>query len=237
MMGVVVPLANEQATCEEFLARVVAQLDATDAVFCVVDNASRDNTRELVDAVAARDPRVRLVWAPENRCVVDAYFRGYREALANGCEWILEMDGGLSHLPEEIPRFVEAMATGVDFAAGSRFVPGSRMDSRWSRYLLSKGGTVLASMLLGTRMHDMTSGFECFTRAALESVVERGVRSRAHFFQTEIRTWMHAWNWVEVPITYAAPSNSVGSASITESLRELWRLRREGGAPQPGQIR
>ncbi len=232
-LGVVVPLANEQATCTEFLGRVVAQLGEGDTIFCVVDNASRDNTRDLVDAFAANDSRVRLVWAPENRCVVDAYFRGYREALADGCEWILEMDGGLSHLPEEIPRFLAAMATGVDFAAGSRFVRGSRMESRWTRYILSRGGTVLATLMLGTRMRDMTSGFECFTRAALESVVERGVRSRAHFFQTEIRTWMHAWRWVEVPITYAAPSNSVGTASITESLRELWRLRRDGGVPEP----
>src|SRR5690242_14480447 len=108
-LGVVTPLANEEQTVEEFLRRVLAQLTADDRVFCVVDNASRDATRQRVEDVASKDSRVVLVWAPENRCVVDAYFRGYREALAAGCRWVLEMDGGLSHLPEQIPQFIAAM--------------------------------------------------------------------------------------------------------------------------------
>src|SRR4051812_15019646 len=79
-LGVVVPLANEEATLDDFLGRVLAQLGHEDGVFCVVDNASRDRTRELVEANARRDPRVSLVWAPHNRCVVDAYFSGYHAA-------------------------------------------------------------------------------------------------------------------------------------------------------------
>jgi dolichol-phosphate mannosyltransferase len=169
-----------------------------------------------------------VVFAPENRSVVDAYFRGYREALAGDFDWILEMDGGLSHLPEQIPRFVEAMAGGrYDFAGGSRFTPGGSFDGPWSRYLISRGGTWLTNRLLGTKMHDMTSGFECFTRDVLAGVVARGVRSRAHFFQTEIRAAMHDLRWVEIPIDYGCPSKSVGKASVTEAFRVLWALRRE----------
>ena len=70
----------------------------------------------------------------------------------------------------------------------------------------------------------------------LATVVDQGLSQSPDSFITHALTsLMHAWNWVEVPITYAAPSNSVGSASITESLRELWRLRSDGGAPQPEQ--
>jgi dolichol-phosphate mannosyltransferase len=224
-LGVAAPLANEEATIDAFLDRVVAQLDADDRVFCVLDTVSRDATRERIEAHAALDDRVRLVWAPANRCVVDAYFAGDRAALDDGCCWILEMDGGLSHLPEEIPRFVEAMSTGIDFAAGSRFVAGSQLSTTPYRYVLSRGGTWLANALVGTRMRDMTSGFECFTRDALESVIEHGVRSRANFFQTEIRALMHEWNWVEVPITYHSPSGRVGSATVSEALSNLWKLR------------
>ena len=230
-LGVVVPLANEEATVEEFLDRVVSQIDADDRVFCVLDGVSRDRTRELVQVRAARDARVREVWAPENRSVVDAYFRGYREALADHCGWILEMDGGLSHRPEEIPRFLEAMSTGVDFVGGCRFMPGAGLQTTPWRYVLSRGGTVLANLLLGTRMRDMTSGFECFTRPALEAVLEHGVRSRAHFFQTEIRALMHDWRWVEVPITYRNPSSKVGGSNVLEALRNLRALRRERRRP------
>jgi dolichol-phosphate mannosyltransferase len=229
MLGVVIPLANEEATVDELLDRLLPHLDDADRAFCVLDGVSKDGTRAIVGARSAADPRVALVWAPENRSVVDAYFRGYREALDAGCGWILEMDGGLSHRPEEVPRFLDAMATGVDFAAGSRFCPGGRYLGFGKRYLISRGGSLLANRLLGTRMHDMTSGFECFTREALEHVVERGVRSRAHFFQTEIRFMLRDWRWTEVPITYSHPSASVGSSNLKEAVRNLRALREEAG--------
>lgn len=224
-LAVVVPLANEAATANEFLVRVGRQLLDTDLVFCIVDCASRDDTRERVESAAAADRRIVPVWAPENRSVVDAYFRGYREALASPAGWILEMDGGFSHAPEDIPRFMTAMQLGVDYAAGCRFGPSGIHRGAWSRRLVSYGGTRLTNAVLGTRMRDMTSGFECFTRQALAHVVAQGVRSRRHFFQTEIRCLLRDWNWVEVPITYSAPSPRLGHAAVVEALQNLWWLR------------
>ncbi len=225
-LGLVVPMANEAATVEVFLDQVLAELTAADRVFCVVDTVSTDDTAKLVQAAGERDGRVSFVWAPENTCVVDAYLRGYREALAANCRWILEMDGGMSHDPAMIPRFIEAMEQGHDFAAGSRFCPDGGYEGRWTRWLLSYGGSKLANLVLGSRMSDMTSGYECFTHAALSFVLEQGVRSRAHFFQTEIRFMLHPWRWVEVPIRYAAPSNAVGGGTVWESLCNLRGLRR-----------
>ena len=226
-LGIVIPLANEEDTIAELLRDVVAQLTDEDLVFCVLDTISLDRTRELVQKAALSDNRIREVWAPENRCVVDAYFRGYESALDAGCRWILEMDGGYSHNPAEIPRFIAAMEQGIDFAAGSRFTPDGDYSGRWTRNFLSKGGSRLANVMLGTTMHDMTSGFECFSRKAMEHVVEQGVLSKAHFFQTEIRYMLRNWNWVEVPISYSSPSKSVGLRAIMESLRNLWLLARK----------
>jgi dolichol-phosphate mannosyltransferase len=229
-LAIVIPLANEERTIDELLRRVLAQLSPQDKVYCVLDRVSKDGTRSRVEAAGQADPRVLCVYSPENRCVVDAYFRGYREALAGGHDWVLEMDGGLSHQPEEIPRFIAAMSIGHDFAAGSRFVKGGRYVGLSKRHVISRGGTVLANAVLGSQMRDMTSGFECFTHEALSYVVERGVRSRAHFFQTEIRYMLHAWRWVEVPITYRSPSSTVGGDSLGEALRNLSRMRRESRA-------
>lgn len=232
-LAIVIPLANEEGLVTTLLERVTVQLGAHDRVFCVLDKVCRDRTRDLVAEFGERDPRVVLVWAPENRCVVDAYFRGYRAALESGARWILEMDGGLSHEPEQIPQFVGAMEQGFEYAGGSRFMRGGSHRGSLKRRLISWGGTVLTNALLGSRMRDMTSGFQCFSHAALARVVERRVRSRAHFFQTEIRLMMHDVRWTEVPIRYANPSPSVGSASLREALGVLWQLRRErraGGA-------
>jgi dolichol-phosphate mannosyltransferase len=225
-LGVVAPLANEETTLDEFLSRVLAHLSGEDAVFCVVDNASKDRTREAVATWGERDPRVRLVWAPENRCVVDAYFRGYRAALDAGAAWILEMDGGLSHEPESIPDFIRAMEQGYDYVGGSRFMPGGKYIGGWKRWFVSRGGTWLANAVLGTSMRDMTGGYECFSRRALEAVLARGVRSRAHFFQTEIKFMLRNFRWTEVPIHYHNPSARLGTSSLKEAFANLWHLYR-----------
>ena len=224
-VAVVIPMANEGETVDRLLKDIVAELAPGDQVFCVLDSVSTDHTRERVEDVG--DERVHLVWHPEGTCVVDAYFRGYQEALATEAEWILEMDAGFSHDPAQIPQFLAAMGGGVDLAVGTRFAPGGAYDGRWSRRFLSWGGTVVANRYLGTRMSDMTSGYECFTRRALEHVVERGVRSRAHFFQTEIRAMLHEWDWVEVPITYCNPSTAAGIGPIREAVRNLRLLKRD----------
>ena len=232
-LGVVIPLANERDTIAALLTRVTAQLAPQDEVYGVLDRVSQDGTRAMVEQFGQRDRRVRCVWSPENRSVVDAYFRGYREALDRGCDWILEMDGGLSHLPEEMPRFIAAMADGAQFAPGSRFTRGGAYRGRWTRKAISLGGSLLARLLLGTKIKDMTSGFECFSREAMQHVVKHGVRSRAHFFQTEIRYLLSTWKWQEIPITYSNPSDGVGAATIAEALKNLWRLARSERPPAP----
>ncbi|HWD19672.1 MAG TPA: glycosyltransferase family 2 protein [Verrucomicrobiae bacterium] len=225
-LGIATPLANEEATIDDFLTRLLVHLQSQDRVFCVLDNMCKDRTKEIITQWSLRDPRVVLVWAPQNRCVVDAYFAGYRAAFADGCEWILEMDGGLSHLPEEVPLFIDAMTSGYDYVGGSRYRAGGSHRSPWNRILVSKGGTVLTQLLLKTKMSDMTSGFECFNRKAMQMVLEKGVQSRANFFQTEIRFLMHDLRWTEVPITYCNDCYRIGRNSIREALRILWGMRR-----------
>jgi dolichol-phosphate mannosyltransferase len=225
-LGVTVPLANEEDTIQGFLDRVLAHLLSHDRVYCVLDNVCKDRTRSIVSGRSAQDPRVVLVWSPQNRCVVDAYFAGYRAAFDDGCEWILEMDGGFSHLPEQIPPFLAAMEQGYDYVGGSRYLPGGCHKSPWNRVLVSKGGTLLARRLLNAKMTDMTSGFECFNRRAMQMVLQAGVASKANFFQTEIRWMMHPLRWLEVPISYQNANFRIGRSSIREAFRILWDLRR-----------
>jgi dolichol-phosphate mannosyltransferase len=212
---------------------VSLQLSDNDRVFCVVDHSSKDSTRRKVEEYAHKDIRVLLVWAPENSCVVDAYFAGYRAAIDAGAQWILEMDGGFSHLPEEIPLFIAAINQGYDYVGGCRFMRGGSYKGSVTRKMISWGGARLSNFLLGTRMRDMTSGFECFSRSAMLLILKHGVRSRAHFFQTEIKYLLRDTKWVEVPISYSNPSKSVGAGNLLEAFSNLYALyqksRRQAG--------
>ena len=180
------------------------------------------------------DSRVRLLWEPQNDNVVGAYLAGYRAALDAGCEWILEMDGGLSHLPEEIPRFLEAMASGVDFAPSTRFAHGGVYGAPFPRWFFSRGGSVMANVFLGTKLSDMTSGFECFSAAALRHLLSVGLRSRSGFVQSEIRYILRDWSTREVPISYTSDVRRPHRGSVGETFRMIAQLRREaraGSAP------
>lgn len=151
--------------------------------------------------------------------------RGYREALAAGADWILEMDAGFSHSPKDIPRLFHAMVAGYDCVFGSRFCKGGRMiDAPFRRYLISKGGSIAAKFLLGTKLNDMTGGFELFTRQALETILSRGIVSRGPFFQTEIKAFARQMNVCEVPIQYSSPSHVIGSAALKDAVAGLHRL-------------
>jgi dolichol-phosphate mannosyltransferase len=220
-------MANEGEDAVRFvseLLRYCAPVGRT-SVFVVLDNATRDNTRELLEAYARQEPRLNVVWAPENRCVVDAYKRGYREALASRADWILEIDAGFSHSPADIPKFFPLMLAGYDALFGSRFIKGGTIqNSSLKRRMVSWGGTQLTNMLVGTTLKDMTSGFEMFTRETLKMILERGIHSRAHFFQTEIKVHCRNLKTAEVPIVYEAASPGLSGGPITEAFEQLWRL-------------
>jgi dolichol-phosphate mannosyltransferase len=227
-LGIVCPMANEAASA---IAFVDAVLDACASyefesvtLFVIVDNASLDDTRELLEASESARPQLHVVWAPETRGVADAYIRGYGEALATGCDWILEIDAGFSHQPSDISRFFEAMADGNDCVFGSRFSAGGRNLGTRRRRLISRGGTTLTNLLLGTTLTDMTSGFQLFTRAALESVLAKGISSKGPFFQTEIKIHCRDLRITEIPIQYNAGSHNVGRRALAESFANLWRL-------------
>jgi dolichol-phosphate mannosyltransferase len=235
-LGIVCPMASEEQTAVSFVNEVLEQCHSRPfksiTFFAVLDRACKDRTLELLNEHQKQQPQLRVIWSPENKSVVDAYVRGYREALQADCDWILEIDAGYSHQPANITRFFDKMREGYDCVFGSRFCAGGKIsDSSFKRRLISRGGTVLANLLLGTKLKDMTSGFELFSRRALAAVLDRGIESRGPFFQTEIKTYCHSLRITEVPIEYRAASHNVNNQALKDSfsnLRRLYRLRRQG---------
>lgn len=222
--SVVIPLANEEKELPDLVAALRPVLEAMEGgrVYFVVDTVSKDRTLECCREISAADPRFETCWLPDNRSLVDAYINGFRAALADGHEIVIEMDGGLSHDPRAIPHFLRALNEGNDCAFGSRYINGGSMvDSPFRRRVLSKVGTLLARWLLGARLADMTSGFQAFRRSVLEKLVDHPLRSRAHFYQTEVRYLLRHQKLIEVPIHYRAPSPRVSKGAIRNSLSVL----------------
>lgn len=228
--ALIVPMANEEKDFAAFVGETKKALDGAGSgtVYLVVDNASKDRTLGLCRALSKEDDRFQTVWVPENRNVVDAYINGYRAALENSHEYFIEMDAGLSHDPASLPQFLRQLGAGYECVFGSRFIKGGSMgDSPFKRRMLSKAGTVLSNMLLGTRLHDMTSGYQGFDRKTAEQFTAYPLRSQAHFYQTEIRYLLRNKRAIEIPIAYQAPSPRVSRKAIDNAISTLlyylWR--------------
>ena len=223
--AVVIPMANEAEDFYSFISSLTNVLDKLECgrVYFVVDKVSKDNTLELCYKLSANDNRFITVWAPENKNVVDAYLIGYKEALKNMHEFIIEMDAGLSHDPKALPMFLRVLNEGNECAFGSRFINGGSIcDSSWKRTFLSKIGTILSNLLLGSKMYDMTSGFQGFHANIVEKFVAYKLLSKAHFYQTELRYLLRKTRYAEIPIHYRAPSPSVSKKAIYNSFDVLF---------------
>ena len=109
--AVVVPMANEEADFPPFATRLRIAMDELEGghAYFVIDELSKDRTLEMCRELADADRRFRVIWTPENRNVVHAYLRRFREALAHDFEIVIEMDAGMSHDPRALSAFLRAL--------------------------------------------------------------------------------------------------------------------------------
>ena len=223
---VVMPVANEENTMEQLLDKLLELPYDNLFVYPVIDDFSKDRTEEIIRKKEAETGRVKCIYYKESKGVITCYLEGFRRALADGAEWIIEMDGGLSHLPEELPQFIAKLEEGYDCVWGSRFMNGGQMQNLpLYRRILSQGGTFLSNFVLGTRLKDMTSGFEAFQREIMEQMNLERILSKGHMYQTEMRFYCRKLKTVEVPIHYIGGESSLKGSSVTEALRLLFQLK------------
>lgn len=234
------PVANEEDTMKAILDEILALPYDNLYIYPVIDSYSKDKTEEIIRKKEMQNDKVKCIFYKESKGVVSCYLEGFRRALQDGAEQILEMDGGGSHLPKEIPQFLKQLEEGYDCVWGSRFMNGGSMHGqRFYRRILSQGGTILSNLVLGTGLKDMTSGFEAFRREVLENMDLEAFLSTGHMYQTEMRFYCRNLRTIEVPIHYVGTASSLKGSSVTEALRLLFQLKkneRQVMEPDAGRI-
>lgn len=224
---IVMPVANEEETMASVIDKILNLPYENLYLYPVVDSYSKDRTEEIIREKSKENPHVQCIFYKESTGVISCYLEGFRRALADGAECILEMDGGGSHNPEQIPQFIDKLMEGYDCVWGSRFIEGGGIkDQPLYRRFLSSGGTILSNLVLGTRLKDMTSGFEGFQRWVLDSMDLDAFLSTGHMYQTEMRFYCRKLKTVEVPITYIGSTSSLKGSTVLEALSILFKLKK-----------
>jgi dolichol-phosphate mannosyltransferase len=225
MPGAVVclPTYNEL----ENLPRVIDALEPFGVRVLVIDDNSPDGTGELADRLAAERDWVSVLHRARKEGLGPAYLAGFREVLQGDAEYVLEMDADLSHDPADVPRLIEACASGADLALGSRYVEGGGTEN-WGRgrRFVSAGGSFYARTLLGVPIRDLTGGFKCFRRTVLETIDLGSVSSKGYAFQIELtyRTLRAGFTVVEVPIVFADRTHGTSKMSRAIFLEAVARV-------------
>jgi len=199
---VCLPTYNERENLEAML-RALAEVLPEEGRVLVIDDGSPDGTGELADSLARELGHVDVLHRARKEGLGPAYLAGFRRALADGAELVLEMDCDFSHDPRDVPRLIAAAAE-ADIAIGSRYVAGGATEN-WGplRRLISYGASLYTRILL-MPIHDPTSGFKCFRRAVLERIDLDAIHSKGYAFQIEnvYRALRAGFHVVEVPIRF-----------------------------------
>ncbi len=227
---VVLPTYNERENIEPIVAAILRQSD--DFHVLVVDDNSPDGTGQIADQLAASNPRVHVIHRAEKRGLGTAYIEGFLWALARDYAFIFEMDADFSHDPADLVRLRQPIIAGqADACVGSRWLPGGGTRN-WSflRTFISRGGSLYSRLILGIPVHDLTSGFKCFSRGVLEQLDLQTVRSNGYGFQVEMnyRCYLHGFRVKEVPIVFVdrrVGKSKMGSHIVTEAMVVVLRLR------------
>jgi dolichol-phosphate mannosyltransferase len=220
---VCLPTYNER----ENLEKMVRALEPHGVRVLVVDDNSPDGTGEIADRLAAELDFVSVLHRPRKEGLGPAYLAGFRQALAEGAAYVLELDCDFSHDPADVPRLLAACEAGADLALGSRYVPGGGTEN-WglTRRIVSWGGSFYARVLLGVRIRDLTGGFKCFRRTVLETLDLDAIDSKGYAFQIETtyRVLRKGFRVVEVPIRFVDRTEGHSKMSRAIVLEAVWKV-------------
>jgi dolichol-phosphate mannosyltransferase len=223
---VCLPTYNERDNLDPMIRALQTVLRDGDRVL-VIDDNSPDGTGELADRLASELPFVSVLHRERKEGLGPAYLAGFRQALDEGAELILEMDCDFSHDPADVPRLIATVEEGADVALGSRYVPGGRVRN-WGliRRGISRGGSLYTAAWLRMGVNDPTGGFKCFRRSVLEAIDLDAITAKGYAFQIELtyRAKRLGFRVVEVPIAF--DDRTVGHSKMSRRimLEAVWRV-------------
>ena len=243
LLVALLPTYNEAGNIEALVREILALDVPADVHVLIADDNSPDGTGRLAEAMSAADPRVRALVRTKRRGRGAAGIDGFREALAMGADYVVEMDADFSHQPRFIPALLAASMAGADAAIGSRFVAGGS-DS--DRSVIRRGITWCVRRFIrrrfGTTVRDVSSGFRLFRRGILERVDPDDLISVGPSIVLEILYKMQRLRAtvVEVPIAFLdrrAGATKLNALTLLETLLMAVKLPKYYGPIPPDQGR
>ena len=229
---VIIPTYNERENISAIIDAVFA-LDEYAFDVLVVDDNSPDGTAAIVDEkIAGSEGRLHILKREGKQGLGTAYIAGFRWALDNGYEYVIEMDADFSHNPADLVRLRRACDDdNADVAVGSRYVSGVNVVN-WplGRILMSYGASIYVRLITGMKVKDSTAGFVCYRSEVLREINLDLIEFKGYAFQIEMKFTAHRMGFkiVEVPIVFTnrvLGTSKMSGGIFGEALTGVIKLR------------
>jgi dolichol-phosphate mannosyltransferase len=186
----------------------------------VIDDSSPDGTAEIVKRLQEEYGNIFLFKRHKKLGLGTAITTGFRSLLRlrDQPDYIITMDADYSHNPQDIPRLITAAKSGFDLVIGSRYNEGGKIiGSHFGRRLISRFANFIVTTTVGLRVHDCTSGFRCYSKRYVKTVVHN-LHSQTYEIQIETlrQAQLHAFNVKEIPITFVDRKRGKSKLTATE---------------------
>ena len=228
---IIIPTYNEKENIEKMIRTLMALEHSFDVL--VVDDGSPDGTAAIVKSMMQLFPeRVHIIERSGKLGLGTAYIAGFKWALANGYEYIFEMDADFSHNPDDVPLLYDACAKdGYDLSVGSRYVSGVNVVN-WpmGRVLMSYFASKYVRFITRLPVFDTTAGFNCYRREVLETIDLDRIRFKGYAFQIEMKFTTHkcGFSIKEVPVIFvnrALGTSKMSGGIFSEALFGVVKLK------------
>ena len=184
----------------------------------VVDDNSPDGTSDIVESHMRGNKNIHIIKREKKMGLGTAYIEGYKYAINNNYDIVVQIDADLSHNPKDINSFIKHIDK-YDMIIGSRYVDGVNVVN-WPmrRLLLSYFANFYARLITRVPIYDLTGGFKCIKRKVLEKMNLDLIQSQGYSFQIEINflTFNYGFSIKEIPIIFH--DRTVGESKMNRSI-------------------
>jgi len=225
---IIIPTLNERKNLEALLPEIFNFIPGIHVL--IVDDASKDGTRDLISELQHKYPSLFLMERRDNPGYGKSSLDGFKWAIEKGYGHVATMDADFSHDYKEVPRMIEKLNS-ADIVTGSRYVKGGSVEN-WStgRKMLSRFANAYVRSILGLTIHDSTSGFNAYQSRALASLDFNSIHSEGYAFLVELKYKLlkKGFKFAEHPIVFyerREGHSKMSSKVIWESVWMPWKLR------------
>jgi len=228
---ILIPTYNEKANLP-LVVKAIEKLNLDyDWWVMIIDDNSPDGTGKTALSYREQGKNVLLLSRLRKEGLGKAYQAGFDKACQDNAELVVTMDADLSHDPSCLPAIL-AETKSYDLVIGSRYVKGGKVIYPFHRRMLSVLANLFAKIMLGLKIHDITSGYNCYNRQALEKIVAFHPSANGYVFQVEMHFLASQLGLKiqEVPIVFRDRRFGKTKMSLAEAffgIFEIWRMREE----------